>query len=80
MDTPRHVCNTLCVINGQYLVMTVDGMSVSRLGLIGKHVSSRYLSKDNYMISVPLKGLSSSSKLMQRVRECLREVGCFYAM
>ena len=76
MDTPKDSCNTLCIIYGQYLVLTVDAESYVRLGLVGKHASSRPYSKDHYFISVPLKGLSSTSKLLNRVRECLKEVGC----
>lgn len=74
MDTPKDSCNTLCIIYGQYLVLTVDAESYVRLGLVGRHASSRPYSKDHYFISVPLKGLSPTSKLLSRVRECLKEV------
>lgn len=74
VDTPKDSCNTLCIINGQFLVLTVDSDTYVRLGLVGKRASSRYHSKDHYFISVPLKGSSSTNKLLNRVRECLKEV------
>lgn len=74
MNTPVASCNSLSIVGGKYLVLKLDKSSYQRLGIAAKHADFRLISEDVYLSIVPLRKLSSTSKSLQRIRECLQEV------
>ena len=74
IHTPTNLTNSLCIIQGKFLVLHVDKQTFQTLGISGKHASARLLSDRIYICSIDLTKLKWSSNLIQRVIECFSHV------
>ena len=77
VNTPVASCNSLSIIGGKFLILKLDKSSYQRLGIAAKHADFRLISENVYLSIVSLRKLSSTSKSLQRIRECLQEVIVF---
>ena len=74
INTPTNLTNSLCIIQGKFLVLRVDKQTFQTLGISGKHASARLLSDKVYICTIELTNLKWSSNLLQRVIDCLSHV------
>ncbi|KNB42726.1 hypothetical protein JH06_3573 [Blastocystis sp. subtype 4] len=74
VNTPVASCNSFSIIGGKFLILKLDKSSYQRLGIAAKHADFRLISENVYLSIVPLRKLSSTSKSLQRIRECLQEI------
>lgn len=74
VNTPVASCNALSIIGGKFLILKLDESSYQHLGVAAKHAEFKLVNKNTYLSIVPLRKLSSTSKILQRIRECLQEV------